>query len=72
MVFLRGLVQLKVKEGVEIGGYYAKHWPRYIEKMGLKPVNKQNVPESTWECMLGDYQDGTERFNPWADTNYQR
>lgn len=31
VVFLRGLVQLKVKEQVEIAGFYAMHWPRYLE-----------------------------------------
>lgn len=70
VVFLRGLVQLKVKEGVEIGGFYAKHWPRYLEeKMGLKPVNKQNLSRNSWERSLRDYQNGTERFNPWTNTN---
>jgi hypothetical protein len=44
VVFIRGLAQLKVKKSVEIGGLYAKHWPRYLEeKMGLKPVDKQKV-----------------------------
>jgi len=69
VVFLHGLVQLKVKKGVEIGGFYAKHWPKYLEeKMGLKPVNKQNLPGSFWEWSLRDYQRGTERFDPWTIT----
>ena len=69
MVFIRGLAQLKVKKSVEIGGFYAKHWPRYLEeKMGLKPVDKQRVPGSSWEWSLRDYQEGTERLNPWVDT----
>lgn len=33
--FIRALAKVKVKESVEIGGFYAKHWPRYLEeKMG--------------------------------------
>jgi len=69
VVFIRGLAQLKVKKSVEIGGFYAKHWPRYLEeKMGLKPVNKQQAPGSFWEWSLRDYQEGTERLNPWIDT----
>jgi hypothetical protein len=69
VVFLRGLAQLKVKKGVEIGGFYAKYWPRYLEeKMGLKPVNKQNDTGSSWEWSLRDYQYGTERLNPWTNT----
>ncbi|KAI1372395.1 hypothetical protein F4677DRAFT_432741 [Hypoxylon crocopeplum] len=69
VVFVRGLAQLRVRKGVEIGGFYAKHWPRYLEeKMGLKPVDKQNVPGSSWERSLIDYQIGTERLNPWTDT----
>jgi exonuclease 3'-5' domain-containing protein 1 len=68
VVIVRGLAQLEVKESVEIGGFYAKHWPRYLqEKMGLEPVNKQNIPGSFWERSLRDYQDGTEGLNPWVD-----
>ena len=36
--------------------------------MGLKPVDKQRVPGSSWEWSLRDYQEGTERLNPWIDT----
>lgn len=69
VVFLRGLAQLKVKEKLEISGFYAKHWPRYLEeKMGLRPVERLNVPGSWWERSLKDYQDGTERFDPWTNT----
>jgi hypothetical protein len=69
VVFIRGLAQLKVKKSVEIGGFYARHSPRYLEeKMGLKPVDKQNIPGSSWVWSLRDYQNGTERFNPWINT----
>lgn len=68
VVFLRGLVQLKVKKGVEIGGFYAEHSPRYLEKMGWKPFDKQNIPVSFWERLSRDYQSGTSRFNPWTNT----
>jgi hypothetical protein len=69
VVFIRGLAQLKIKKSVEIGGLYAKHWPKYLEeKIGLKPVDKQKVPGSSWEWSLRDYQKGTERLNPWIDT----
>jgi hypothetical protein len=69
VVFVRGLAQLKVKKSVEISGFYAKHWPRYLEeKMGLMPVNKQNIPGNYWEWALRDYQDGTGGLNPWIDT----
>ena len=44
VVFVRGLALLKIKRSVEIGGFYAKHWPRYLEEnMGLKPVNKHKI-----------------------------
>lgn len=67
VVFIRGLAQLKVKESVEIGGFYAKYWPRYLEeKIGLKPV--ENTSKGYWEQALRDYQDYTERLNPWVDT----
>jgi len=69
VVFVRGLALLKVKRSVDIGGFYAKHWPRYLEEnMGLRPVNKDNVPGSAWEGSLRNYQRGTERRNPWIDT----
>jgi len=69
VVFVRGLALLKVKRSVDIGGFYAKHWPRYLEEnMGLKPVNKDCVPGSSWERSLRNYQRGTERLNPWIDT----
>jgi hypothetical protein len=69
VVFIRALAQLKVKESVEIGGFYAKHWPRYLEeKMGLKPVTEKNVLGSFWGKALRNYQDGTEQLNPWTDT----
>lgn len=68
VVFVRGLAQLKVKRSVKIGGFYAKHWPRYLEdKMGLKPVD-ENIAKSSWERSLREYQKGTERRNPWIDT----
>lgn len=69
VVFVRGLALLKVKKSVDIEGFYATHWPRYLEeKMGLKPVDKSNVPGSSWEGLLRNYQKGTERRNPWIDT----
>ncbi|KAF1948862.1 hypothetical protein CC80DRAFT_497951 [Byssothecium circinans] len=69
VVFVRGLALLKVKRSVDIGGFYAKHWPRYLEKkMGLKPVDKDDVPGSPWVGILRKYQRGTERLNPWIDT----
>ena len=67
VVFIRGLAQLKVKESVEIGGFYAKYWPKYLEeKIGLKPV--ENTSKGYWERALRDYQEYTERLNPWVDT----
>ena len=69
VVFVRGLALLKIKRSVNIGGFYAKHWPRYLEEnMGLKPVNENNVPGNPWERLLKNYQRGTERLNPWIDT----
>ncbi|KAI9859766.1 MAG: hypothetical protein M1813_006483 [Trichoglossum hirsutum] len=68
VVFLRGLAQLKVKKSVKIGGFYAKHWPRYLEaKMGLKPINMNDFLGSFGESMLRDYQEGTEGLNPFTD-----
>lgn len=67
VVFVRGLAQLKVKESVQIDGFYAKHWPKYLmEKIGLKPV--ENTEKGYWERALRDYQDYTERLDPWVDT----
>ena len=67
VVFIRGLAQLKVKESVEIRGFYAKYWPRYLEeKIGLKPV--EDISNRNWERALRDYQDNTEPLNPWVDT----
>lgn len=67
VVFIHGLAQLKVKESVEISSFYAKYWPRYLEeKIGLKPV--KNISKGYWERALRDYQDYTERLNPWVDT----
>ncbi|USP81605.1 hypothetical protein yc1106_08879 [Curvularia clavata] len=69
VVFIRGLAQLKVERSLEIGGFYAKHWPRYLEeKMGLKPVDKEISPGSPWVAELKKYQRGTEGRNPWVDT----
>ncbi|KAF2249840.1 hypothetical protein BU26DRAFT_518373 [Trematosphaeria pertusa] len=69
VVFIRGLAQLKVQRSVEIGGFYATQWPRYLEaKMGLKPVDKNIVPGGAWEGLLRDYQRGTEHRNPWIDS----
>ena len=67
LVFVRKLAQLKVKESVEIGGFYAKYWPRYLEeKICLKPIEK--VSKGYLERLLRDYQGFTERLNPWVDT----
>lgn len=69
VVFIRGLAQLKVERSLEIGGFYAMHWPRYLEeKMALKPVDKDIVPGSPWVGMLKKYQRGSESRNPWINT----
>ncbi|KAF2679037.1 hypothetical protein K458DRAFT_422479 [Lentithecium fluviatile CBS 122367] len=69
VVFIRGLAQLKVERSLEIGGFYAMHWPRYLEeKMALKPDDKNIFPGSPWVCMLKKYQRGTESRNPWVNT----
>ncbi|KAK7189927.1 hypothetical protein PSPO01_04317 [Paraphaeosphaeria sporulosa] len=69
VVFIRGLAQLKVKRSLEIGGFYAMLWPRYLEeKMALKPVDKNIFPGSPWVGMLKKYQRGTESQNPWVNT----
>ncbi|MCJ1471156.1 hypothetical protein MMC07_009804 [Pseudocyphellaria aurata] len=71
VVFIRGLAQLKVKESVEMGGFYAKHWLKYLEeKVGLKPV--EDISTGYWERALRDYQHYTERLNPWVDTEDKR
>lgn len=39
--FIRGVARLKVHKAVKIKGYYAVHWPAYLEeRIGLKPVVK--------------------------------
>ena len=69
VVFVRGLALLKVKKSLDIGGFYAKNWPRYLEeKMGLKPVNKDDIPGTLREKSLRTFQRGTEHLNPWVDT----
>jgi hypothetical protein len=65
--FVQALVQLKVMKTISIGGFYAQRWPEYQEeKMGLKPLNGQNIPGSTWPRMLKSYQKGTD-IRPWID-----
>lgn len=40
LAFVRGLGGIKVQSQVDLGGFYAKHWPRYLEEMMcLRPVN---------------------------------
>jgi hypothetical protein len=69
VVFICGLAQLKVERSLEIGGFYAMHWPKYLEKkMALKPVDKNIFPGSPWVGMLKEYQRGTESRNPWVTT----
>ena len=69
VVFVRGLAQLKVEKSLEIGGFYATHWPRYFEeKMALKPVDKNIFSGRPWVGMLKKYQRGTASRNPWVDT----
>jgi hypothetical protein len=69
VVFVRGLALLKVKGLVDIGGFYAKPWPRYLEeKMKIKPVDNDAVPGSQWERSLRNYQRGTGHLNPWINT----
>jgi hypothetical protein len=59
--FVQALVQLKVTKTISTGGFYAQRWPEYLEeKMGLKPLNDQNIPGSTWSRMLKSYQKGTD------------
>lgn len=51
IVFICGLAQLKVTESLEIHGFYAKYWPRYLEeKIGLKPI--ENISKGYWEQAL--------------------
>ena len=63
MVFVRGLANLKVKESVELKGFYAKNWPRYLERrMRVKLI--EEFDEGYGEQALRDYQEGTEELNP--------
>jgi len=67
VAFVRKLTLLKVIRSVKIGGFYAKHWPKYLEeKLGLKVVIGQDNP--VWDRLRRDYQRGTELLNPWVDT----
>ncbi|KAH7113770.1 hypothetical protein B0J11DRAFT_541288 [Dendryphion nanum] len=69
VVFVRGVARLKVKKSIDIAGFYATKWPRYLEaKMGLKPVNRQLAPGNNWAEILRKYQRGTEHLDPWKDT----
>ena len=55
------LVQLQMTKTISIRGFYAQRWPEYLEeKMGLKPVDDQNIPGSTWSRMLKVIKKGTE------------
>jgi hypothetical protein len=67
VAFVRRLAQLKVMRSVNIGGFYAKCWPEYLEEnLGLKPVNTQSSP--IWDQLRRNYQRGAERLNPWVDS----
>lgn len=70
VVFVRGVARLKVKKSLDIGGFYSKNWPRYLEEsMGLRPVNTDNVRGTSWAKLLRNYQRGTEHLDPWKETD---
>ncbi|KAF2129198.1 hypothetical protein P153DRAFT_366631 [Dothidotthia symphoricarpi CBS 119687] len=72
VVFVRGLARLNVSQSVKIGGFYAKHWPPYLEeKLGIRPINIQ-AGIKDWDRLLKGYQKGTERLNPWTDKKDRR
>lgn len=65
--FIHGLVTLTVKEVIIFTGYYAMHWPRFVEEMmGLRPVN---LPYTTgsWERRLRKYHEDTKTICPWTE-----
>ncbi|KAL4810315.1 hypothetical protein BDV18DRAFT_156684 [Aspergillus unguis] len=80
--FVRALATVRPLERMEIGGFYALHWPAYLsEAMGdLVQVDTVSPGQSSWFCQLAsneqhrewylkeleEYQKGTEVLNPWA------
>lgn len=73
VVFIRGVARLKVHKSLEIEGFYAVHWPAYLEeRIGLKPVVKEYAYGSYDARALRDYRDETIRLNPWTQTKDTR
>jgi hypothetical protein len=71
--FIRGLATLKVRKSVQLRGFYALHWPAYLqEKIGLKPLVEAHAPGSYNARALTDYQIDTRGLNPWTQTQDER
>jgi hypothetical protein len=62
--FVRALGRMKVSQKMEINGYFATEWPRYLEgKLGI-PVWDAQVHSQEYLRSLREYQRGTERLIP--------
>jgi hypothetical protein len=62
--FVRALGRMKVSEKMEITGYFAVEWPRYLErKLGMPVWNEQSQSQDELRW-LREYQQGTQNLIP--------
>ncbi|KFZ18773.1 hypothetical protein V501_01004 [Pseudogymnoascus sp. VKM F-4519 (FW-2642)] len=62
--FVRALGRMKVSRRMEIDGYFAMEWPRYLKgKLGIPVWDTQGHSQS-YLRWLGEYQRGTEGLIP--------
>jgi len=62
--FVRALGRMKISRRLEIDGYFATEWPRYLEgKLGM-PVWDTQGHSQNYSLLLREYQRGTESLIP--------
>jgi hypothetical protein len=62
--FVRALGRMKVSEKMEITGYFAVEWPRYLERKMGKPVWNEQSKSQDELRWLRQYQRGTQNLIP--------
>lgn len=62
--FVRALGRMKVSEKMEITGYFAVEWPRYLERKLGKPVWNEESKSQDELRWLKEYQQGTQNLIP--------
>ncbi|KFY38801.1 hypothetical protein V494_04195 [Pseudogymnoascus sp. VKM F-4513 (FW-928)] len=62
--FVRALGRMKVSRKMEIDGYFATEWPRYLERKLGMPVWDTQGHSQSYLRWLRDYQRGTESLIP--------